>query len=178
MAKPIERTKVEAEIQAEVEPKKVKKKFEQDDKIICHSVVDGVLNMEGLKTKNIYSWRDYGDEESVEYADLVAAVRTKSGYVFNPWFIVDNDDFINEQSQLKKFYTEHYTVKELRDIIDMPIAKMTETINALPPSAVESLKSIAASAISSGTLDSVKKIKALDEIFGTDLNLLASLSDE
>lgn len=177
-SKPMERAKVEAEVKTEPKAEEKKKKFNQDDKIACRSVIDGVLNMEGLKTKNLYSWRDYGDIEYVEYADLVSAVRTKSGFVFNPWFIVDDEDFVNENSQLKKFYTENYSVKELREIIDMPINKMVEAIKALPPSAVESLKSIAASAITSGGLDSVKKIKALDEAFGTDLNLLATLSGE
>ena len=52
---------------------------------------------------------------------------------------------------------------------------MIETIKALPPGAASSLKNIASTAIVNGTLDSVKKIRALDEYYGTELNLLASL---
>ena len=178
-SKAMEKTKVEAESVTEVKPvveaKPKKKKFDASEKIACRSVTDGILNMEGMKSKNLYTWREYGDIEYVEYADLVAEVRSKSSFLFNPWFIVDDDDFVNEQSQLKKFYTESYTVKELRNILQLPVAEMVATINALPSSAVNNMKSLAAAAISNGTLDSVKKIKALDEIFGTDLNLLASL---
>ena len=175
----MEKVKVEpenTETVAEVKPKK--KKFEAAEMIACRSVTDGVLNMEGVKSKNLYSWREYGDIENVEYADLVAEVRGKSSFLFNPWIIVENEDFVNEQTQLKKFYTESYTVKELRDVLSLPVKDMVVTINALPSSAVNNLKSLAASAVSNGTLDSVKKIKALDEIFGTDLNLLASLFDK
>lgn len=85
--------------------KKEKKKFQQTDLIMCKSVVVGGLFLEGSKTKQIYQWNDYGDESEVEYRDLVAEVRSRSAYVFNPWFIVEDEDFIEEFPQLKQFYT-------------------------------------------------------------------------
>lgn len=154
---------------------KVKKEFDPRDGIACRSVVQGNLYMEGSKTQMMYSWLDYGDVTEIEYRDLVAAVRTKSKFVFNPWFIIEDEDFIAEFPTLDKFYREQFTTKDLKAILRLDEADMVASITALPKSAFESLKSIAAQQVASGVLDSVRKIKALDKIFGTDLNLIGGL---
>lgn len=152
-----------------------KKKFEQTDFIMCRSVTTGGLFMEGSKTKQLYQWNDYGDESEVEYRDLVAEVRLKSDFVFAPRFIVEDDDFIEEFPQLKQFYSQFFSVKDLREILDLPVSQMAKKITELPKGAKESLRSIAASMVSSGAIDSVSKIKKLDEIFDTDMEFLSSL---
>jgi hypothetical protein len=161
-----------------IEEKKVKKEFSQSDGIQCHSVVQGGLYFVGDKTGMLYSFSDYGDITDIEYRDLVAAIRTKSGYVFNPYFIVDDEDFIAEFPALKKFYEDQISVKDLKNILNMPVDEMIDAIKKLPPTAIDSLKKIAATQVGNGKLDSVKKIKALDELFGTDLNLIGELFSE
>lgn len=177
--KVVEKTepKQETKVEEAVRPVKQKRVFSESDGIPCRSITQGGLYMEGAKTHMLYEWVEYGDTTFVEYADLAAAVRTKSSYLFGPLFIVDDDDFVEEFSQLKKFYTENYTVSDLEEILFYPVDKMLEEISALPKSAIESLKVLAASSINEGTLDSVKKIKALDEVFGTNLNLLAEFKN-
>lgn len=152
-----------------------KREFKADDRIPCRSVTQGALFMEGLRTKQLYEWLSYGDTIDVEYQDLVAAIRSKSQFIYTPYFIIEDEDFIAENTQLDKFYNERYTVKELRDILNLDIHEMKEAIAELPEGAKNSLKSIAADCVKTGLVDSVRKIKALDEIFGTDLNLLADL---
>lgn len=155
------------------EPEKVKKVFKESDGIECRSITQGGLYMEGAKSHMLYEWVEYGDITFVEYADLAAEVRMKSSYVFGPFFIVEDEDFINEFQQLKKFYDEKYTVEDLEQIIAYPVERMIEEISTLPKSARESIKVLAASSINEGTLDSVRKIKALDELLGTNLSLLS-----
>lgn len=163
-----------------VEPieEKAKKIFQQNDGILCRSVVQGGLFYEGSKTGMLYSFLDYGDVTEIEYRDLVAAVRTKSEYVYNPYFIIDDEDFIAEFPAIKKFYEDQVSIKDLKGILDLDTPKMVDAINALPKTAIESLKKIASTQVANGRLDSVKKIKALDEIFGTDLNLIGELFSE
>lgn len=158
-------------------PVKQRRKFADSDGIVCRSIVQGGLFMEGAKTHMLYEWVDYGDKTQVEYADLASAVRVKSAFVFSPLFIVEDEDFIEEFLPLKKFYTENYTVQDLEQILRLPESKMVEEITALPKSALDSLRVIAASAITDGTLDSVRKIKALDELLGTNLNILAEFKN-
>lgn len=155
------------------EEKPKTKTFNAGDAIACRSITIGKLFMDGMKTNMVYEWQDYGDYSDVEYRDLVAAVRSKSPYIFNPNIIIEDVDFIEEQPMLKKFYSEHYTVREISNILNQSVDDMVESIKVLPGSAKEVLKNIAAAKVADGTLDSRKKINALDEIFGTNLSLVS-----
>lgn len=152
-----------------------KKKFKPDDGILCRSVTVGGLWLDGIKSGNVYRWVEYGDETEVEYRDLVSMIRSRSNYIFNPTFVIEDEDFIEEFSQLKKFYKEQYTIADLKSVLKLPVDSMIKTIQNLPAGAQSSLKNIASTAIANGSLDSVRKIKALDNIFDTELSLLASL---
>ena len=157
-------------------PEKVeKRKFEQNEGISCRSVVQGSVFLTGAKTKIPYEWTSYGDRTDVEYCDLVSLVHERSGYLFNPFFIVEDEDFVEEFPQLHKFYSENYSIMELSNILALPINEMEQEIATLPKTALDSLKKIAANQVSLGQIDSVSKIKALDRIFGTDLNLISEI---
>lgn len=152
-----------------------KKHFEPSDGVLCRSITQGGLFMDGEKTQIPYKWSDYGDEIEVEYRDLVAAVRRKSPFVFHPYFVVIDDDFIAEFPQLADFYEKAYSIRDLKEILKLPNNEMIAQLKQLPKGALDSFKSIASTQVANGKLDSVKKIKALDDFFDTDLNLLQSL---
>lgn len=157
---------------------KKKRKFDQSDGVACRSVVQGSLYMEGMKTQMIYAWSDYGDISEVEYRDLAAAVRSKSRFVYNPYFIIEDEDFLAEFPAVKKFYNDSHSIKELREILAMPVDKMVKTIQDLPATVMDAVKSLAAKQVATGQIDSVRKIRALDELFGTDLNLIGEIFAE
>ena len=121
---------------------------------------------------------DYGDVTEIEYRDLVAAVRSKDKVIYEPRFIIEYKDFIAEYPALDDFYSSRFKTRDIKKILNMPIGEMTEAIEALPNGAKESLKSLAVQQVADGTLDSNKKIKALDEIFGTNLSLVGELITE
>jgi len=171
MARAMQKKIVDEETLEEV----VKKEFAPGDGVACKSVIQGGLYFEGPKTGMLYSFSDYGDVTDIEYRDLVAAVRTKSEYVYNPYFVIEDNDFIAEFPALTKFYEDQVSLRDLKHILDLPVREMVEAINHLPPTAISSLKTIASTQVANGRLDSVKKIKALDELFGTDLNLIGEL---
>lgn len=158
--------------------KKKKKTFGQSDGIMCRSVVEGGLYVEGSKTGMLYSFSDYGDETEIEYRDLVAMIRTKDKTVYEPRLMILDEDFLAEFPAVNKFYEDQFSTKDIKAILDKPINEMLVEINKLPKGAFESLKSIAAKQVSTGRLDSVRKIKALDELFGTDLSLVGELFGE
>lgn len=54
---------------------------------------------------------------------------------------------------------------------------MKATILSLPQGAQDSIKHIASKMVSDGTLDSVRKIKILDEIFDTEMSVMTGLFD-
>lgn len=152
-----------------------KKTFDANEGVLCRSVTHGKLFVDGIKTGMKYSFIDYDDESDIEYRDLVALVRSRDKAIYNPRIIIMDEDFINEYPTLKKFYDEHFSTKNIKDILELPEYQMVEEIKKLPKGAVESLKSIAVNQIVNGEIDSIRRIKALDEAFGTDLSLLNEL---
>ena len=157
--------------------KKAPKKFAADEGVDCESITTGELGLIGHKTHINYRWADRGDVTQVEYQDLVAAVRSNATHIFKPLFIIRDDDFIAQFPQVAKAYDAMYTVKDLRDVLRMPVGQMKTVVKSLPDGAKESLKTLAATMINNGSLDSIQKVKALDEIFDTKLMLLTELYD-
>ena len=181
----VEETVVETtnEVTVEVEPEVVKevkkkepKKFEATDGIPCRSITSGGLYMSGIKSHILYEWADNGDITEVEYQDIVAAIRSNVSYISKPYFIIEDEDIIAQFPQLDKIYASMYSIKDLKDVLTKTTPSgMKTTILSLPEGAKESIKNIASQMISNGTLDSVQKIKIIDEIFNTELMLMTGL---
>lgn len=171
---------VNKEIIEESEPVKevvVKEKriFKNDDLIPCRSITNGELLMVGNKTNILYRWADYDDVAEVEYQDLIYEARvSRSSFVSYPRFIILDEDFVEQNRQVAEIYEKMYTVKDLRNILNMSPMEMRNIIPSLPQGAKESIKGLAATMIHNGQLDSVKKIKVLDELFDTDMMKILS----
>lgn len=159
-----------------VEKKSEVKKFEPSDPITCRSVCQGILNMEGKSTGTMYRFDGYGDEIDIEYRDLLSEARNaRSTYIYNPMLIVEDKDFINSVPALKKFYDNYADVTNLRGILGKPVQQMIEAIQELPQGAQDQIKILASTLISNGELDSMSRIKALEDYFGIQMSLVAEI---
>ena len=145
------------------------RKFDNSDLIPCKSVTNGELLMVGAKTGILYKWASCDDIEDVEYQDLLYTTRQHSSYVMKPYFIVLDDDFVAQNKELDKLYREMYSFAEINDILQLDPNTMRQVILSLPAGVQEAVKGFAATKINDGTFDSIKKIKILDEIFGTSM---------
>ena len=54
-------------------------------------------------------------------------------------------------------------------ILALPVSKLKSKLKVLPEGMKTSIKSVAAAKIQSGEFDSISRIKAIDEILGTEL---------
>ena len=164
---------------ADVEPvieKKQPRKFEPMDGVLCRSLVEGILVMTGIKSKNFYKWANVNDVNEVEYQDLVSAVRSSNNtYIYAPHFIIEDEDFLAQFPQVQKVYDSMYTTADLKDILALPAGSMISAIKSLPDGSKENLKSIAGKMVLNGQLDSVQKIKALDEFYNTNFMITTNL---
>ena len=154
---------------------KTPKKFEAMDGVLCRSIVDGVLVMEGIKSKNFYKWADANDVAEVEYQDLVSAVRSNTSYVFAPHFIIEDEDFLEQFPQVQKVYDSMYTTADLKEILKLPVTSMMKEIESLPSGSKDNLREIAGKMVLNGQLDSVQKIKALDNFYKTNFLITTNL---
>lgn len=148
------------------------RKYNPEDLIPCRSMVSGGLYIEGDRSKFTYSWADYGDVNDVEYRDLIYMVRTNGNKsIYEPRIIVEDEEFINQNPSLKKFYDSLYTTTDLIGILDLPENRMKEVVESLPIGCKNALKGIVSTMIDDNRLDSIGKIKTLDSIFGTNMLL-------
>ena len=148
-----------------------KKKFEQTDGVMCRSITNGLLNMIGQKTGIQYRWFDYGDETEVEYRDLVAAIREHTKDVFEPRFIIQDDDFLAKYDTVQLRYGELYTPADIEQVLSMPPSQMETMIKKMPVGAQNALRDLASRKIDSGEFDSINRVRVIDSFFGTQLVL-------
>lgn len=170
-----EKIKVEKPVVEKKVEVKTPKKFEAMDGVLCRSIVDGVLVMEGIKSKNFYKWADANDVAEVEYQDLVSAVRSNTSYVFAPHFIIEDEDFLEQFPQVQKVYDSMYTTADLKEILKLPVTSMMKEIESLPNGSKDNLREVAGKMVLNGQLDSVQKIKALDSFYKTNFLITTNL---
>lgn len=165
--------KIEAVESKPVEEKKVS--FNATDLIPCVSMTVGELIMVGIKSGNVYDFVDFGDVVEVEYRDLDSAVRTRSHYIFDPKIVVQNIDFLKMHKNVDEVYNGLYSPSDLVGLLDYPPDKLKAIVKALPIGTQEALKGIVMQRIQDGRLDSVNRVKALDEVFGTKMAIKMSI---
>lgn len=159
-----------------VEPVIVKQKkvFTDSDYIMCRSVWSGGLNISS-QSGNLYEFKDYGAECEINYRDLVTMIRRGSSHVFTPRFVILDEDFLKDFPTVQRVYGTMYTKNDLIEILELPNARMKVEIEKLPDATKNSMRSLIATQIANGRLDSISKVRALTEIFNSDFNLLSEL---
>lgn len=147
------------------------RKFAPDDMITCRSITYGELLLTGPKSKLLYSWSNYGDTTEVEFQDLQAIKSTRSSYLFRPRFIIEDEELAEQWSKdLGDMYKEIVHV-DVEDMFRLPLNQFKAKLKKAPKGVQQAVKNIAGEKIMNGSLDSLAKIKAIDEILGTDLKL-------
>ena len=157
------------EVNEGTEVKKSVKKFAPDDVIECRSVTYGELVLLGFKTKLLYTWANAGDVAYIEYQDLQALQSRKSKFLTEPLFVIEDEDLVNQWSSILKPVYDKIVEEDLDAILKLPVGQLKTRLKNSPKGIQQSIKSLAAAKIVSGELDSLNKIKAIDEILGTDL---------
>lgn len=147
------------------------KKFSDRDAIPCMSITSGKYVFVGDKSGDIYRWLTDGDVLDVRVDDLIAAIRTKRPLIFKPRVVIQDDDFVANYPNVIEVYDSLYSKEDLSQILSMKPDEMRKVIPSLPDGAKDSLKTMAIKAIDEGRLDSVQRVRVLDQIFGTDMLL-------
>ena len=146
-----------------------KKKFAPEELIPCVSITPGQLFFSGKKSGTLYTFADIDDVVEIEFRDLDYAARSSDKIMLKPRFIVQDNDFINLHSKLDDIYSALHSTSDLESIIKMTPAKMEKIIPSLPLGAKDALKIIAATMVDERELDSLQRIKKLDELLCTEL---------
>lgn len=161
---------IEKKVVAKSEPKKEPRKFEQTDPILCRSVTPGWMACYG-KSGMSYVFYNYGDQCEIEYGDLYALKNRRSRYLYDPLFIIEDEELLENPrwKDLADFYSEKvYGMDDIDYVLNVPNNKFKSTLLSLPKGLVKALNVEVAKRIEDGSFDSVKKVKVIDEVCGTD----------
>lgn len=150
-------------------PVKSSRKYAPDEMITCRSLTYGELLLTGKKSKLLYSWANYNDTTEVEYQDLQALKSTKSTYLYKPRIVIEDEELV-EQWGFSDMYKNIVDI-DVEDMFKLPLNQFKSRLKKAPKGVQQAVKNIAGEKILNGTLDSLAKIKAIDEILGTDLKL-------
>lgn len=153
---------------AETQTESKKKTFNPDDAIPCRSITGGELFYYGHKTGNKYVWSNVNDECFVMYQDLQSLRVTRSDYLFKPLFIVLDEDLVQQWPELHKLYSSLLTTEEIYELLALDPALLKSNLMKLPVGMQEHIKDIAGDMVVNGQLDSIQRIKVLDEVLDTD----------
>lgn len=151
--------------------KKEPRQFNQHDLILCRSVTAGWLGCGG-KSGQYYTFENFGDECEVEYQDLFALKQRKSPYLFAPLFVIEDDELLENPrwADVQKFYNDKvYSMDDIEAVLNIPAGQFENALKSLPKGLAKTLQVEVAKRIEDGTFDSLRKIKIIDDVFGTDL---------
>ena len=149
------------------------KEYNGDDLIPCRSMTKGELICVGKKSKETYMWADYGDITEVEYQDLLALKASKSSFIFDTLFIIDDEELLegDKWKEVKALYEGIYS-KDVPELIAMNSEDFKRVFPTLPSGLKKAVMTEVATQMEAGTFDSIQKIKLIDEICDTDLSSL------
>ena len=94
----------------------------------------------------------------------------RSDFIYSPSILIQDEDFINEFPYLKEFYQNMIAPEDIVHLVETGTAKdLEKALKTLPRGLTDTIKGIVATMIQDGRLDSMKKIRIIDEVFGTEL---------
>lgn len=164
---------IEESVVEEIANKPEPKVYADDDLIVCRSITRGELILIGKKSKNRYVFSNYDDTCEIEVRDLNASRASKSMYLFDPLFVIEDEEFISQPKwkEIKAMYDETMA-SDINEILERPLREFKVLLNRLPKGYKSALCDEVATRIRNEEFDSIQKIKAIDEICGTDLYCL------
>ena len=166
-----EMEEVKSEAKKEKATAKSARKYAPTDRIPCRSLTYGELLLTGPKTKLLHTWANYGDVTEMEYQDLQALKSTRSSYLYKPRFIIEDEELIEQWSgDFKKMYDDIIEM-DVEALFRLPIGQLKAKLKKAPAGVQLAVKNMAGEKIMNGTLDSLAKIKAIDEVLDTQLML-------
>lgn len=152
-------------------PVKSSRKYAPDDLITCRSVTYGELLLTGKKSKLLYSWANYNDTTEVEFQDLQALKSTRSSFLYKPRFVIEDEELVEQWGNDFTNMYKNIVDVDVEDLFKLPLNQFKSRLKKAPKGVQQAVKNIAGEKILNGSLDSLSKIKAIDEILGTDLKL-------
>jgi len=167
----------------------VKKKLRLDDSvsILVSSNVFGLLTYINHKTGDKYQWSKIGEVQSLYVSDIRAMKSNQQRFLEENWILIDgiadldeeyedvDIDDVYEALQISHYYKNRLCPKDIGEIFNWSASDIKAKVPKMTQTVKESLIVRANELIKSEVLDSISKVKALEEALNCEL---ASPDDE
>lgn len=171
------KTATKKTIEAEAETPVVAKtprKYEPTDTIMCHSIFPGTFLFSGPKSKIVYPFEAPGDENPIEYQDLLAAMMSKKKSIMAPYIVIDDEELLEDfrWKQVKKTYDDMFAIKDMDRFLTMPFETFAKTFNELPIGVKKNVMLEISARVRDGSFSEMRKIRLVDEACNSNIAVL------
>lgn len=182
--KPIENQKVkeiEEIIVKDVAPIKKKIKFSDDTLISVKSNVFGTLIYINHKTGDEVRWDNFGETQTLSVGDLRAMKAKQLAFYKENWIVFEGIEDSSEEYedidvqdiydvlQVSQYYKDYLCPNDLNEVFNWTTTEMRNKIPRMTKSVREAIAIRANELITEGILDSMSKVKTLEEILNCQL---------
>ena len=119
-------------------------------------------------------WKRFMDVQYIELKELMAMRSSEASFFSENWIAIEDDfeykDEVMEKLRIKDMYKNMSNTGEFDRLLLLPIAEMVHRASAMSKTLKESVASYAKDCIENNTLDSLKRIKALEGALGIKLS--------
>ena len=146
-------------------------RYDKDEPIECRSVTAGTMVYIGIKTNTPYTWSNIGDIAYLDFEDVMAAVMSRSGYVMNPYFVIEDEALLEDPrlAEVKELYASMYNDGDVNAIMQLGVSDFEAALTRAPHGLKNAVKAEISRGIGDGTLDSIQKVRIADKVLGTDM---------
>lgn len=156
-------------------PKATVAELPRDLYVPCVSMVRSGRLIYASKRQMGYSviWRNYMDTQYIELAELMAMRSSDPMFFSENWIVIDDEfehkDAVVQKLRIKNMYANTPNMLELERLFVLPVDEMVHKIKSMSTSLKESVHLHAKEAVENGTLDSMKRIKAIENVLGKSI---------
>lgn len=152
-----------------------KHKFKDDDQVIIMSGVDGTVIYTSSTTGRKWQFKEFGQTAKIPYSELLYIRNTSKA--FDDGILVILNKQIQEEFQLTDIYNNIITPQNIDAIFDKGLEDLDAFIDSLPEAMKATFFTKARQLYERGKIDSVSKVKLIENKFGISLEDNAPLSD-
>lgn len=147
------------------------KTYSPTDLILCKCVKPHEVIYVASRTGNYYEFSGYADEQEIEFQDLKALLTRKSGFLFDPSFIVMDGELLEQPMwhNLIPVYERLIDADTLEEMFDLSDEDFRAKLLIAPEGTKEAILSTAVNMIKNNTFRDLRKLRMIDEIFGSHL---------
>lgn len=159
---------VQEETTGKVEKISARKEIDRYRLVPIMNITNGNLVFVSKKTGTTWDWERYGDIDEIEFHELQTMKTSSKAFLYEPLLMILDEEVVSYFG-LERLYETLLEIEDLDNIFRMNNNDFSEFIEKVPKSIVVAIVSRARQLVEEEKIDSIWKIKYLNEKFDTDI---------